>query len=437
MFFCFTPQVAQAVPVVSYLPLNVGNTWTYTVNGTSSDTASVSAVSGSAAKALSFSDGEIDYFTNDASTGISLLKTFSPSQNINGCGNTPLTITASPAMVFAPPNVVLGTTTPTPSSGSLAIKMNCSARLMTLAATYTASSTISGPESVATGAGTFQAVRIVFSFTANYNGALSTSSATYWAASGVGIVKEVVTSSQGTPETYVLSSTNVIGRDGCAYLPSYATFQSELISARGVISGSGNPHPVWGVMMDRTGKVCAVAYTGASLTSQWFAGRLLAASLANTANAVSTDTQFFSSANLNQLGQFKGLMDIDGGGLQIDATRAYAGSSASFGTLKDPLVGLRPGGWLGSGGGLALMDPYGRSVGAIGIAGDTPCTDHNLAWTLRYLLKLDYVPGGVNLDTTRADNIIYYVVPPGAEFTHPECSPAETVQSSSLPVTGQ
>jgi hypothetical protein len=45
------------------------------------------------------------------------------------------------------------------------------------------------------------------------------------------------------------------------------------------------------------------------------------------------------------------------------------------------------------GGGLALYKK-GVKVGAIGVSGDTSCTDHATAWKLRALLGFDNVPAG-------------------------------------------
>lgn len=435
--FCLTPQVVQAYPAASYLPLNDGNSWTYTMNGRSGFTASVRAgnsnINGSASKALSSTDGEIDYFTNDTS-GILLHKIHSRPENISGCGNTSFTITASPAITFVPYDFVFGNVYN--SSGMVTAHTNCGGP-MTVSMTYTASSAISGPETVTTGAGTFQAIKVVFNLTTNYNGVASEGSATYWLASGVGIVKETITNSQGAPETYVLSSTNSTKANGCAALPSYSAFKSALSYAKQAltISGGNNSH-VWGVVMNRTGQVCVVAYSGAVLDSQPLGGRVLAASLANTANSASIDAQFFSSGNLYPQAHSK-WMDINESSLLIDATKVYTGNATFFGALNDPLVGKRPGGWVGLGGGLALMDAYGRSLGAIGIAGDTPCTNHNLAWMVRNHLYLDRVLGGINPDTSRADNIIYEGSTIDPNFTHPVCSTAESLQTDNLPVTLQ
>jgi hypothetical protein len=51
-------------------------------------------------------------------------------------------------------------------------------------------------------------------------------------------------------------------------------------------------------------------------------------------------------------------------------------------------------------------------VGAEGVSGDTSCADHNIAWRVGNLLKLDHMAGvgGVSGDAARPDNIIFDIV---------------------------
>ena len=62
-----------------------------------------------------------------------------------------------------------------------------------------------------------------------------------------------------------------------------------------------------------------------------------------------------------------------------------------LGTPKDPLVGNRIGGINVFGGGLALYS-HGRKIGAIGVSGDTSCTDHVVAWKVRASTPFATVP---------------------------------------------
>jgi uncharacterized protein GlcG (DUF336 family) len=45
---------------------------------------------------------------------------------------------------------------------------------------------------------------------------------------------------------------------------------------------------------------------------------------------------------------------------------------------------------------VALYAADGRIVGGLGVSGDYSCADHNIAWKVRHLLELDYVPSGVD-----------------------------------------
>lgn len=73
------------------------------------------------------------------------------------------------------------------------------------------------------------------------------------------------------------------------------------------------------------------------------------------------------------------------------------------------------------GGGLALYNADGELIGAIGVSGDSSCADHNIAWRTRALLRLDFVPAGVN---PRGDDNIIFDITDGESaggFGHPHC----------------
>jgi len=86
----------------------------------------------------------------------------------------------------------------------------------------------------------------------------------------------------------------------------------------------------------------------------------------------------------------------------VDATAAYAGRAADFGTTKDPLVGHRIGGINVFGGGLALYR-NGKKIGAIGVSGDTSCTDHVVAWKVRTITTFSTVPDAAGFDAMAQD----------------------------------
>jgi hypothetical protein len=71
------------------------------------------------------------------------------------------------------------------------------------------------------------------------------------------------------------------------------------------------------------------------------------------------------------------------------------------------------------------------------LTGDS-CADHNIAWKVRHLLELDYVPSGVDPvvipGKPNDDNIVYDIDPKTGKsasgWGHPEC-PGKTKENSS------
>jgi uncharacterized protein GlcG (DUF336 family) len=234
-------------------------------------------------------------------------------------------------------------------------------------------------------------------------------------------------------------------RNSCNSLPSYSQLKAALVAATNT-EGSGLNMNMWGTIVDRDGVVCAVAFTGVNRGAQWPGSRVISAQKANTANAFSLDASAHSGANggalaLSTANLFSAVQP--GGslyGLQasnpVDTAVAYQGPSSNYGTANDPMDGSKIGGVNVFGGGLALYDKGGRIVGAVGVSGDTSCTDHNVAWRTRHNLNLDFmkgtIPGVAGLfagDTDHPDNIIYDITanPNGGTgvsatgFGHPTC----------------
>jgi len=219
---------------------------------------------------------------------------------------------------------------------------------------------------------------------------------------------------------------------------------------------SGLNNHMWGTIVDRNGVVCAVAYSGATVGSQWLGSRVISAQKANTANDFSLDASAasassggalaLSTANLYSAvqpgGSLFGLQESN----PVDPSVAYASSAALYGTPSDPMVGNRIGGVNVFGGGLALYGPGHVLVGAVGVSGDTSCADHFIAWRVRNLLGMDHlgttIPGPAsifNKDATHPDNIIFDITanPNGGTgnsatgFGHPMC--LNTGDPSKLP----
>lgn len=186
------------------------------------------------------------------------------------------------------------------------------------------------------------------------------------------------------------------------------------------LDGSFTPNggfdlPMWLVMVDETGKVCHVINSAGSGNAigglSWLGSRVIAAQKANTANAFSLDYYSISTANLFGTVQTNNSLF----GLQhsnpVNTTHAYRGNPKRYGTNSDPMKNRRVGGVNVFGGGLALYSvndgSAGAKIGAIGVSGDTSCTDHVIAWKVREALSLNNVPRGpTNANMFNADGTL-------------------------------
>lgn len=229
----------------------------------------------------------------------------------------------------------------------------------------------------------------------------------------------------------------------CSTLPSQAALKTALSGSITASNGAngGFGFNMWGVIVDNSGIVCAVAFSGGNFTYQWLASRVIAAQKANTANSLSLSKGVtpagsavgvaglaLSTANLFSAVQPGGSLY----GLQhsnpVDTDVAYGNqpgigqidpppeNATTFGTTSDPMVGQRIGGVNVFGGGLGLYKG-GVRVGGLGVSGDASCTDHMVAWRTRHTLNLDQFQGVTGPaavfagDTMHPDNIIFDITP--------------------------
>ena len=230
------------------------------------------------------------------------------------------------------------------------------------------------------------------------------------------------------------------GRDECRDLPSHAQVLDAL---KGVVTGGGNGGfalNMWATIVNRDGVVCSVAFSGKDRGDQWPGSRAISAQKANAANAFSLPGLALSTANLYSATQPGGTLF----GLQesnpVNTQAAYAGPSERYGQPNDPLVGKKIGGVNVFGGGLALYNKDGKLVGALGVSGDTSCTDHVIAWKIRHALNLDNVPAGVS--PTHDDNIVHDIsadanghLASAGGWGHPVCEPVALAIAQQLPTT--
>ena len=232
--------------------------------------------------------------------------------------------------------------------------------------------------------------------------------------------------------------------------PKYGSVREILydqLKAAVVPENGGFNNNVWLVIVDETGGVCHVMNSGAEnafvypdLRESWITGRVDAATKAFSANgfSVSSDAKqsghniAFSSANLYQATQPGGPLF----GIQFSNPANFTMTQADgfthyFGTSQDPMMGLIPGGISVTGGGVALYPDNGLKEGGLGISGDTTCTDHIVAWKIRYAIKLDYIPGGPAAGATpgqTTDNMTF-----SGPYRHPSCSTKEKNVIKQLP----
>jgi len=169
-------------------------------------------------------------------------------------------------------------------------------------------------------------------------------------------------------------------------------------------SNGGLDNHMWAAVVDRTGIVRAVCYSGDELGDQWPGSRAIAIEKANTANALSLPKFAFSTANLYSGAQPGGFLFGILTTNPVDTKTMYAGDPQAFGTKDDPMVGQKASGVVIFGGGLALYDGN-TIIGALGVSGDTSPGDHNVAWRVRKELGLDKVPNGI---TAKGNDAIIY-----------------------------
>jgi uncharacterized protein GlcG (DUF336 family) len=201
-------------------------------------------------------------------------------------------------------------------------------------------------------------------------------------------------------------------------------------TATNLTPNGGLGFPMWLTLVDGSGIVCAVvnsldnsAGNKDATADIWLGSRVISAQKANTANAFSTGKLALSTANLYSAVQPGGSLF----GLQasnpVDAAVAYAGKASDFGTIRDGLVGERVGGINVFGGGLALYKA-GKKIGAIGVSGDTSCTDHVVAWKVRASTAFGAVPAFNGFDAMFQDITANPAGGTGVSslgFGHPPC----------------
>jgi uncharacterized protein GlcG (DUF336 family) len=200
-------------------------------------------------------------------------------------------------------------------------------------------------------------------------------------------------------------------RADCRGLPTASQLRELLIAAAaapGTVGGLFQGTRMWGATVNRSGEICSYATSTADRTQVWPGSQAIAKAKAYTANAFSLDALALSTARLYTFTQ-----------------PGHSLNSLGQSNLWNPQFNAPPGGQGGGrnqiaggliffGGGVPVYQG-GRTIGGLGVSGDTACADHEIAKRVRDIAGLN-PPGGALVDD------ITYSVPDGPSvFTHPRC----------------
>lgn len=197
---------------------------------------------------------------------------------------------------------------------------------------------------------------------------------------------------------------------GCDALPNAEELRDYLVQAArdeqigGLFGGTRE----WAAVADRYGRICSIAVSTDTVTATWPGSRGIALAKANTANGFSTDAAPMSTARLYTMAQPGRSLYGAFAGNPLNPECLAAGFSSN------ELEGRICGGTIAFGGGLPLyLD--GHVVGGLGVSGDTPCADHEVAKRIRSLANL--VPPAGNA----VDDIVYVSADSVSVYAHPVC----------------
>lgn len=209
----------------------------------------------------------------------------------------------------------------------------------------------------------------------------------------------------GTQDTAIARSPRAVANAGCASLPNASDLAKLLKAAPDSGEAGGLFHGLaeWGAIVNRSGQICVIVPPSDSTGGYWPGSRSIAMAKAFTANDFSTDTLAFSTARLYTLTQ------------PGHSLWGVAQPEAFNPACLDPNADIKVcGGGISFGGGVPLYK-NGRIVGGLGISGDTPCADHEIAKRVRHYASLDPAKGA------GADDIQYSSADGASIYTHPVC----------------
>lgn len=195
----------------------------------------------------------------------------------------------------------------------------------------------------------------------------------------------------------------------CAGLPNASALQAALthVTPNTSIGGLFDGGKMWAAVVDRAGRLCAVA---SNTSDVWPGSQAIAKAKAYTANAFSVNSLALSTARLYTFTQPGHSLWSLGQSNLFDSTKGLVAQGDPSDKNKID------GGLIFFGGGLPLYSG-GVVVGGLGISGDTSCADHEVAKLVRGSGGLNMAPPGGNL----VDDIQYSAVDGASVFTHPQC----------------
>jgi uncharacterized protein GlcG (DUF336 family) len=191
----------------------------------------------------------------------------------------------------------------------------------------------------------------------------------------------------------------------CSALPSADEMKRFLRAApdSGEAGGLFHGRAEWGAIVNRKGELCFVVPPSDSTGGYWPGSRSISMAKAFTANGFSTDTAALSTARLYTLTQ------------PGHSLWGVSQPEPFNPDCLDPNTDAKVcGGAIAFGGGVPLYKG-GRVVGGLGISGDTPCADHEIAKRIRHMAGLDPAKGPA------IDDIQYAKADRPSIYTHPLC----------------
>jgi len=227
-------------------------------------------------------------------------------------------------------------------------------------------------------------------------------------AAGVGLTLFAVSCSTPPPATAPVAQANCAGLPDAAKIKMLLKGAASKTGPDGDAGGLFSGDRMWGAVVNREGKFCAIAASQDDQTQVWPGSQAIAKAKAYTANAFSLDSLALSTARLYTFVQ------------PGHSLWSLAGANPFRAGLLAPPDGTGgglnqiTGGMIFFGGGVPLY-ANGKIIGGLGISGDTSCTDHEIAKRVRDAGGLN-PPGG-----KLVDDIQYSKTDKPGVFTHPLC----------------